>query len=171
TVTDHAGNTATCTQIVTVVDNINPTITCAAPVTVPVDVAYCTAAKANVTLGNPTTADNCGVKSVTNDAPTVFPIGNTTVTWTVTDHAGNTATCTQIVTVIDNINPTITCAAPVTVPVDVASCTAAKANVTLGNPTTTDNCEVKSVTNDAPTVFPIGNTTVTWTVTDHAGNT
>ncbi|WP_426091328.1 HYR domain-containing protein, partial [Flavobacterium sp. DSR3-2] len=171
TVTDHAGNTATCTQIVTVVDNINPTITCAGPVTVPVDVASCTAAKANVTLGNPTTTDNCEVKSVTNDAPTVFPIGNTTVTWTVTDNAGNTATCTQIVTVVDNINPTITCAAPVTVPVDVASCTAAKANVTLGNPTTADNCEVKSVTNDAPTVFPIGNTTVTWTVTDHAGNT
>uniref|UniRef100_UPI003CE84BEC T9SS type B sorting domain-containing protein n=1 Tax=Flavobacterium sp. DSR2-3-3 TaxID=2804632 RepID=UPI003CE84BEC len=171
TVTDHAGNTATCTQIVTVVDNINPTITCAAPVTVPVDVASCTAAKANVTLGTPTSTDNCGVKSVTNDAPTVFPIGNTTVTWTVTDNAGNTATCTQIVTVVDNINPTITCAAPVTVPVDVASCTAAKANVTLGNPTTTDNCEVKSVTNDAPTVFPIGNTTVTWTLTDHAGNT
>ncbi|MGO4906636.1 HYR domain-containing protein, partial [Flavobacterium sp. W20_MBD1_R3] len=171
TVTDNAGNTATCTQIVTVVDNINPTITCAAPVTVNVDAASCTTDKANVTLGSPTTADNCGVKSVTNDAPSVFPIGNTTVTWTVTDNAGNTATCTQIVTVVDNINPTITCAAPVTVNVDAASCTTDKANVTLGAPTTADNCGVKSVTNDAPSVFPIGNTTVTWTVTDNAGNT
>ncbi|MGO4906688.1 HYR domain-containing protein, partial [Flavobacterium sp. W20_MBD1_R3] len=171
TVTDNAGNTATCTQIVTVVDTINPTITCAAPVTVNVDAASCTTAKANVTLGLPTTADNCGVKSVTNDAPSVFPIGNTTVTWTVTDNAGNTATCTQIVTVVDNINPTITCAAPVTVNVDAASCTTAKANVTLGAPTTADNCGVKSVTNDAPSVFTIGNTTVTWTVTDNAGNT
>ncbi|MBG6189074.1 beta strand repeat-containing protein, partial [Flavobacterium sp. CAN_S2] len=171
TVTDNAGNTATCTQIVTVVDNINPTITCAAAVTVNVDAASCTTDKANVTLGLPTTADNCGVKSVTNDAPSVFPIGNTTVTWTVTDIAGNTATCTQIVTVVDNINPTITCAAPVTVNVDAASCTTDKANVTLGLPTTADNCGVKSVTNDAPGVFPIGNTTVTWTVTDNAGNT
>ncbi|SFF24960.1 T9SS type B sorting domain-containing protein, partial [Flavobacterium xueshanense] len=47
--------------------------------------------------------DNCGVKSVTNDAPNVFPIGNTTVTWTVIDNAGNTATCTQIVTVVGEI--------------------------------------------------------------------
>ncbi|MBG6063696.1 uncharacterized protein YndB with AHSA1/START domain, partial [Flavobacterium sp. CG_9.1] len=170
TVTDNAGNTATCTQIVTVVDNINPTITCAAPITVNVDAASCTTDKTNVTLGLPTTADNCGVKSVTNDAHSVFPIGNTTVTWTVTDNAGNTATCTQIVTVVDNINPTITCAAPVTVNVDAASCTTDKANVTLGLPTTADNCGVKSVTNDAPSVFPIGNTTVTWTVTDNTGN-
>ncbi|SDH71179.1 HYR domain-containing protein, partial [Flavobacterium omnivorum] len=168
TVTDNAGNTATCTQIVTIVDNINPTITCAAPVTVNVDAASCTTDKANITLGSPTTADNCGVKSVTNDAPSVFPIGNTTVTWTVTDNAGNTATCTQIVTVVDSILPTITCAAPVTVNVDAASCTTDKANVTLGSPTTADNCGVKSVTNDAPSVFPIGNTTVTWTVTDNA---
>ncbi|MBK7112000.1 MAG: HYR domain-containing protein [Flavobacteriales bacterium] len=47
--------------------------------------------------------------SVTNDAPAVFLIGATTVTWTVTDNAGLTATCTQTVTVSDNVPPTITC--------------------------------------------------------------
>jgi hypothetical protein len=36
---------------------------------------------------------------VTNNAPTAFPLGNTTVTWTVTDGSGNTATATQLVTV------------------------------------------------------------------------
>jgi hypothetical protein len=45
------------------------------------------------------------VASVTNDAPAAFPIGVTTVTWTVTDNSGNTATCTQNVTVTDNVNP------------------------------------------------------------------
>jgi hypothetical protein len=36
---------------------------------------------------------------LTNDAPATFAIGNTTVTWTATDAAGNMATCEQIVTV------------------------------------------------------------------------
>jgi hypothetical protein len=53
------------------------------------------------------------VASVTNDAPGAFPIGVTTVTWTVTDNSGNTATCTQNVTVTDNVNPTISCPAAV----------------------------------------------------------
>ncbi|HLF45459.1 MAG TPA: LamG-like jellyroll fold domain-containing protein [Chitinophagaceae bacterium] len=45
--------------------------------------------------------------AVTNNAPAIFPIGNTTVTWTATDANGNTATCSQMVTVIDNQPPTI----------------------------------------------------------------
>lgn len=43
--------------------------------------------------------------TVTNNAPTTYPIGNTTVTWTATDASGNAATCTQVVTVIDNQPP------------------------------------------------------------------
>lgn len=39
-----------------------------------------------VTLGTPVTSDNCsGTITVTNDAPSVFPVGNTTVTWTAKD--------------------------------------------------------------------------------------
>ena len=52
-----------------------------------------------IDLGMPATADNCSVATVTNDAPTTFPIGTTTVTWTVTDSNGNTATATQNVIV------------------------------------------------------------------------
>ncbi|MEI9807472.1 MAG: HYR domain-containing protein [Bacteroidota bacterium] len=54
---------------------------------------------AGVNLGTPATADNCSVASVTNDARATFPAGNTTVTWTVTDGSGNTATATQVVIV------------------------------------------------------------------------
>ncbi|MDA8531861.1 hypothetical protein N9K44_03165, partial [Flavobacteriaceae bacterium] len=70
---------------------------------------------------------------------TDFPLGDTTVTWTVTDGSGNTATATQTVTVVDNIDPTITAPADVTVNVDAGACTTALANVTLGSPTTADN--------------------------------
>jgi probable HAF family extracellular repeat protein len=43
---------------------------------------------------------------ITNDAPTSFPDGATTVTWTATDAAGNPASCTQTVT-LDSTPPLI----------------------------------------------------------------
>ncbi|RCU56351.1 HYR domain-containing protein, partial [Oceanihabitans sediminis] len=165
TVTDNAGLTATCTQTVTVNDTMPPTITCPTNLVISTDTS-CEAT--SVALGTPTTVDNCGVASVTNDAPATFPLGETTVTWTVTDNTGLTATCTQTVTVNDTTPPTITCPADVVISAD-ASCVVT--SVTLGAPTTADNCGVASVTNDAPATFPLGETTVTWIVTDNAGLT
>ena len=40
-----------------------------------------------------------GSPVITNDAPDMFPIGTTTITWNATDSAGNWATATQLVTV------------------------------------------------------------------------
>ncbi|MCX6235924.1 MAG: HYR domain-containing protein [Bacteroidetes bacterium] len=119
-------------------------ITCPADVTVNADEGECFAT--GVPLGNPTTSDNCGVASVTNDAPAQFNVGVTTIIWTVTDNAGNNATCEQTVTVNDNQNPMITCPADVTVNADEGECFAT--GVVLGNPTTSDNCGVATVTND-----------------------
>jgi hypothetical protein len=92
----EVANVASCTAVVTVVDNIKPTISAPSNVTVNINNG-CTAAGVN--LGTPVTADNCSVSSVTNNAPASFPIGNTTVIWTVTDGSGNTNTATQLVTV------------------------------------------------------------------------
>ncbi|MDD2385363.1 MAG: gliding motility-associated C-terminal domain-containing protein, partial [Bacteroidales bacterium] len=110
----------------------------------------------------PTTDDNCTVASITNDAPATFPIGTTTVTWTVTDGSGNIATCEQLVTVTDNQMPEITC------PEDITSCSNI---IELVTPVVNDNCGIANISNDAPAVFPIGQTTtVTWTVVDVNGN-
>uniref|UniRef100_UPI00262092DE T9SS type B sorting domain-containing protein n=1 Tax=uncultured Algibacter sp. TaxID=298659 RepID=UPI00262092DE len=99
-------NTATCTQIVTVNDTIDPTfVSCAAPVSFNVTATGCTVDLADVNLGTPTVDDNCTTTIVTNDAPASFPLGETTVTWTVTDGSDNTATCTQVVTIIDDKPP------------------------------------------------------------------
>ncbi|MCB0762123.1 MAG: choice-of-anchor L domain-containing protein, partial [Flavobacteriales bacterium] len=166
TVTDNAGNTATCTQNVTVSDNENPVITCPAVVNAVADAGSCFAT--GISLGSPVTTDNCGVASVTNNAPASYPVGTTVVTWTVTDNAGNSATCSQNVVVTDNQNPVISCPAMVSVSTDAGACTAS--GVALGSPTTSDNCGVASVTNNAPATYPIGITTVTWTVTDNNGN-
>jgi hypothetical protein len=164
TSTDGSGLTATSTQTVTVVDSQIPTIIAPSDVTVSAN-ASCNATGVN--LGTPTTADNCSVASTSNDAPATFPLGNTTVTWTVTDGSGNNATTTQTVTVVDNENPTITAPAAVTANADTDG---VAIGVVLGAPTTDDNCSVASIINDAPVSFPIGVTTVIWTVTDGSGN-
>jgi uncharacterized repeat protein (TIGR01451 family) len=167
TVTDASGNTASDTQTVTVNDTENPVITAPANLIVNVDAGQCAATGVN--LGTPDAADNCPGFTVSNDAPTTFPVGDTAVTWTVTDTSGNTATASQTVTVVDNIAPTIVCPANITV--DAAPGATTYTGINLGTPTTSDNCAVADVANDAPTTFPVGSTTVTWTVIDVHGNT
>jgi hypothetical protein len=150
-----------------IIDNTPPVITCPIDVTVSTDAGTCGAV---VSLDTPTVTDAlAGVESVTNDAPATFPTGETIVTWTATDKAGNSASCTQKVTVNDTELPTITCPAAASADTDAGQCYAT--GVALGTPTTADNCGVASVTNDAPAQFPKGVTTVTWTVADTSGNT
>jgi gliding motility-associated-like protein len=146
-------------------DNTAPVITAPLNVTVTPNLG-CEAI--GVTLGSPVTSDNCSVASVSNDAPAIFPIGTTTVTWTVTDASGNTSTATQIVTVVDQTAPTALAPANVTVSSN-NYCEAT--GVDLGLPFATDNCTNNLViTNNAPATYPLGTTTVTWTITDAAGN-
>ncbi len=167
TVTDKSGNTAMATQTVTVIDNVNPTITAPTGITAYTN-SGCTAT--GIALGSPVTNDNCSVASVTNDhESTTFSVGTTTVNWTVTDANRNTATAIQTVTVIDNVNPTITAPANITVNSATGS---NSATVSVGTPATADNCTVASVTNNHPSSsYPVGTTTITWTVTDGSGNT
>ncbi len=101
TATDASGNFTNCTFSVYRVDDILPTITCPENITAYAAAGMCTATIAS--LGTPTTADNCSVAAVTNDHPsTTYPVGPTTVIWTVTDASGNITTCTQTVNVIEN---------------------------------------------------------------------
>src|SRR5439155_18978794 len=160
------GHSATVTPTVTVTDNQLPTSACPGAGTKAADAGqrYAT----GLVLGSPITGDNCGVASVTNDAPAQFPVGTTTVHWTVIDTSGHSNTCSQTVTVGDNQPPTITCPANVTTNANLGGCTIT--NVALGAPVTSDNCSVASLTNDAPTVYFIGTTGVVWTVTDVHGN-
>src|SRR5207249_9184037 len=101
-------------------------------------------------------------------APAAFPVGTTWVTWSVTDSGGNSNTCAQSVTVLDTEAPSLTCPATVTANTDPNSCSAT--GVVLGEPVTSDNCGIASITNDAPAAMPVRSNTVTWTVVDVNGN-
>ena len=166
TVTGINGCSATSLPVnVFIGDNTIPVITAPLNVTVTPNLG-CEAI--GVTLGSPITSDNCSVATVSNDAPAIYPIGTTTVTWTVTDASGNVASATQLVTVVDQTAPIAFAPANVTVASN-SNCEAT--DVELGLPNATDNCTNNLVvSNNAPTTYPLGSTTVTWTITDAAGN-
>ena len=118
-------------------------------------------------LGTPVTADNYAVASVTNDAPTVFPKGATTITWTVKGAAGNTATDLQTVTINDAEKPVLTVPAAL-----VSSAPAAQYDVAISF-APTDNCAGATVVASlaSGSTLPVGTTTVNVTATDASGNT
>ena len=167
TVTDSKGASATCTALVTVGDTTPPSITAPLPVVVNADAGKCEAS--NLALGTPATSDNCGVASVGNNAPAVFPKGETTVTWTVTDNSGNQSTATQTVTVNDAGAPVMAAMANLTVPASESLLVP----VTFTLPAATDNCDPNPTVTASPASgggFAIGTTTVTCTATDVSGN-
>ena len=162
TATDTSGNSASAIQTVTVVDTTAPSITAPDSVT-----AEATSADSNiVVLGNPVSSDLVDTPSISNDAPDVFPLGETTITWTATDTSGNSASAIQTVTVVDNTSPELT------MPEDVIiSAFSLEKQVEIGEAQAHDSVDsTLTITNDAPDTFPLGDTVVTWNVSDEFGN-
>lgn len=123
---------------------------------------------ANITLPKPTVTGFNTISTITSNAPASFPVGVTKVTWTAVDQYGNTSTKEQLITVSDNQKPLIKAPATVSVVNNNGTCSAEISS--LGTPEVSDNCGIANITNNAPAIFPIGSTTVVWTVTDIHGN-
>src|SRR5207248_4622132 len=141
---DEHGNVSNCTQTVVVRDMQPPVITAPPALTdVPTDSGKCYAT--SVALGTPQSHDNCGILTVTNDAPAQFPKGDTTITWTAVDNSGNTTAATQAVTVKDRELPTITAPAAVSVNADADQRYATGGSVGVPR-ATNDDCGIASVT-------------------------
>lgn len=176
TVTDQSGNTSEYVQVVLIVDDQDPVVTCTQDITVSVDAATCSA---QVNVPGPTATDNCGIKYIINNntgisnANATYPVGTTTIEWIVEDDNGNFVKCYSDVTVVDDEKPVIACGGNIVVDTDPNKC---EAQVVINTPTTSDNCGVATIVNDfnntsdASSIYPVGNTTVTWTVTDIHGN-
>lgn len=106
--------------------------------------------------------------TIINDAPAEFPLGCTTVTFTVVDSFGHAASDSIEVCVVDTTAPDLT--APVDVTVE---CTGPDVqSVPLGDAVASDICcnDSVTITNDAPPLFQLGDAVVTWTATDCNGN-
>ncbi|WP_224241530.1 immunoglobulin-like domain-containing protein [Hyalangium gracile] len=161
TVSD-ASLSASCSASVRVRDCEPPAITCAEPVQ-----AECTGNQsATVSAGGADATDSCSTVSVSGPGLASYPLGNTSVTYTATDAAGNTATCTTLVQVQDTLPPSITCPAPTT-----AECVGGGAtNSGLGSASATDVCAPATVQAPGLASFPLGTTSLTWTATDTSGN-
>ncbi|MEN0082037.1 beta strand repeat-containing protein, partial [Flavobacterium lindanitolerans] len=141
TVTDIHGNSASNTAVVTVEDNINPTVL-TQNITVQLDAnGQATITPAQINNGS---FDNCTIATYVLDTTTFdcTNVGTNTVTLTVTDVNGNSASNTAVVTVEDNILPTMI-AQNVTVHLNInGEYTLTTADVDNGS---FDNCAIETM--------------------------
>jgi hypothetical protein len=167
TVTDGSGNTATATQLVTMGDTIFPVVKAKNATVYLNSLGQAIILPSMIDNG---TTDNCAFTlTVSPNNLVCANVGQNNVLLIATDASGNQSFKPATVTLVDNLAPSITAPSNVSVTAN-ASCAAT--GVTLGFPITSDNCYIDiPAVNNAPATFPIGVTTVIWTVTDRSGNT
>jgi len=161
TTIDSSNNFSSLTQLVSVIDTTAPEISSLEDITL-----EATSVDANiVNLDSPTVSDIQDF-TIYVIAPDVFPVGETTVTWTAVDESGNSASATQTVTIVDTTSPELT------MPEDVMiSAFSLEKQVEIGEAQAYDLAgSALTITNDAPDTFPLGDTVVTWNVSDELGN-
>lgn len=187
TATDVNGNTSTCTVTLTADDTTPPTATCLATLTVELDAGGNYELKAADLDGG--SSDNCGTTNLSIPATTFTCADIATsphsVTLTVDDGNGNMSTCMTNITVIDGAGTPPPPLADLTANNNFNDC---EATVTFPN-TAPDNCGsypvvINSATHEKGSSililtsganyfgdFPIGITTINYSITDGSGNT
>ena len=192
TATDNSGHTATATAAVTVADTTPPLLTVplstgvgatsasgvatsAAAVQAFLDSATAYDAVAHSTsvvwgrcLG--AAPDYCTVQ----DQPSVFPIGTWLIQFTTSDFFGNTSKGTAYLQIADVTVPSVTVPSPITVEATAiggAPASLAAIQAFLSGASTSDAVDPSPVlSNDAPSLFALGTTTVHFQSRDASGN-
>jgi MYXO-CTERM domain-containing protein len=175
---DAEGNPTTGTLIVSVVDTTKPVIVSAAGLTLEATgpTGYTgTTDEVIAAIEVTDLVDPAPVVTLAEGVSTPFPLGTTSVAVTVTDSAGNVAEATVPVTVADTTGPTFVGANTLILTVDeeipVAS-SDERVTAWLEGISASDlaDGEVEFTYSALPAEFPVGETTVTLTATDAAGN-
>ncbi len=145
------------------------TVECTSPAGTPKTNAQIVAFLAGVTASD----GSCEpIPKISNNAPVVFPKGATGVTFTATDvdFLGAMSSCPATVRVVDTTPPSITCPAPITVECSQPGGTPASdptIAATLAGASATDICDPSpTISNNAPTFFPVGTTSVAFRAKD-----
>ncbi|WP_039114318.1 gliding motility-associated C-terminal domain-containing protein [Flavobacterium sp. KMS] len=168
TVTDINGNSASETAIVTIEDKIAPTVI-TKNITAQLD-ATGSAIISTADIDNGS-SDVCGIDSMILDKTTFdcTNVGVNTVTLTVTDVNGNSASETATVTIEDKIAPTVITKSIIVQPDATGNTTINATQIDNGS---TDNCGIDTMILDKTTYdcTNVGINNVTLTVTDKNGN-
>jgi hypothetical protein len=163
---------ATCQTVITVTDTEPPQFVCPPDLFLDTDPDQC---YATMPLSRPTATDNCtpdpdidltAERSDGLGLDDPWPVGATTIKWTVSD-GSNTSSCETIVTVTDTQVPVLDCVKVKTLTADQGDCTA---RFSPEIPIFKDNCiaqiEISGVRSDSkPLAAPwdIGVTSIIWT--------
>ena len=116
----------------------------------------------SINIGHASAHDESGIQSLTNNAPSKFTLGTSTIIWTAIDGSGNLAVAPQQITVQDTMPPVITPISNIT----LLAVHPTMNLVALDEPTVNDALGVLSLVNDAPEHFAIGTTAVAWLATE-----
>ena len=177
TVADASGNIATGQLTLSVTDQTEPVVTpSAVDLEATASGGYSGASDAITAAADATdNVDGSDLSvAITSDLPDPIPFGETVVSITVTDAAGNASASTVTVTVVDTTAPEIS-GADITIEGSQGADLALEDSQVqdwLATVTATDLVDgAVDVSNNAPATFPFAlGTTVTFTSTDEAGN-
>ncbi len=106
TVTDWCGNSSSCVADIQAFEGIPPTALCQPSMAI--DVGNACSLALTPSMIDAGSYDNCPNINTSID-PALITCGTTTVTLTVTDHCGNTGTCTTDISIGEGQAPMITC--------------------------------------------------------------
>ncbi|MCB0631228.1 MAG: T9SS type A sorting domain-containing protein [Saprospiraceae bacterium] len=164
-VSDEENNVASCTAIVTVVDDIPPTAVCN-DIDVDLDInGFVSVLPSQLLSGS---ADNCSSIIPVDTDPITFDCDNAfnsyLVSLTIRDVSGNESSCEAYVSVYDNMSPVPDVQ---NLPMVIGQC-----SVTVTPPTATDNCagQITGTTSDPLFYDQEGSYEITWTYQDNYSN-
>lgn len=166
--TDTEGNSDSIALSITVMDTIMPALS-----NIPADTALIasdSSCGAFVNFPMPSLVDNCLFSTVNaSHLPgSFFPVGTTSVQFTVNDGSGNIATASFNVTVVDQAAPQV-----VSAPSNdtVGAC---QSNYYFQNPVAVDNCSGTTITQilgiPSGGFYPVGTTINAFKISDDSGN-